>query len=118
MDPNAAGPDMAGLLLWFLAILALIPLTLWFVRRSPWGMRAGGGLVGGLVRRGSRADRTESTDIRVLGHTPVAPGQRVVVVEVRHGGLVQTLVLGSTAQQLTHLSTLPSTPGSVLRETA
>ena len=109
MDPNAAGPGYAGLLMSFLAIVAMIPLTLWLIKRSS--------LQAVLNRRlgTSPGGAADSTEVQVLIQAALGPGQRVVVVKVRHGGTVQTLVLGTTAQQVSHLSTLP---GSVLRETA
>lgn len=75
-------------LLWFLAILALIPVALWLLKRTP----AGGGSSHGLMRT-----------VAVL---PLAPNQRVVTVEVGTGDARQWLVLGVTGQQITTLHTM------------
>jgi flagellar protein FliO/FliZ len=72
-------------LLWFIAILALIPVALWLLKRTP----AGGASVHGLMRA-----------VAVL---PLAPGQRLVTVEVGRGETRRWLVLGVTAQQITTL---------------
>ena len=75
-------------LLWFLAVLALIPLALWLLKRTP----AGGGSATGLLRT-----------VAVL---PLAPNQRVVTVEVGSGDERRWLVLGVTGQQITTLHTM------------
>ena len=67
-------------LFWFVAVLALIPLALWLIKRTP----AGGGLNQGLMR-----------SIAVL---PLAPNQRLVTVEVGRGEARRWLVLGVSAQ--------------------
>jgi flagellar protein FliO/FliZ len=72
-------------LLWFIAILALIPAALWLLKRTP----AGGASVHGLMRT-----------VAVL---PLAPGQRLVTVEVGRGEARRWLVLGVTGQQITAL---------------
>jgi len=72
-------------LLWFVAILALIPAALWLLRRTP----AGAGAAQGLMRT-----------IAVL---PLSPGQRLVTVEVGRGDARRWLVLGVTGQQITTL---------------
>lgn len=80
----------AGLpLLWFIAIVAMIPLVLWLLKRTPIGGSATGGGA-----------------MRTVGVLPLAPGQRVVTVEVGHGEERRWLVLGVTAQQITTLHTL------------
>lgn len=83
-------------LLWFLAILALIPLALWLLKRTP----AGGGSATGLMRT-----------VAVL---PLAPNQRVVTVEVGSGDARQWLVLGVTGQQITTLHTMPPQDDAVI----
>ncbi len=75
-------------LLWFLAILALIPLALWLLKRTP----AGGGTANGLMRT-----------VAVL---PLAPNQRLVTVEVGSGDERRWLVLGVTGQQIATLHTM------------
>jgi flagellar protein FliO/FliZ len=72
-------------LLWFIAILALIPIALWLLKRTP----AGGTSVAGFMRT-----------VAVL---PLAPGQRLVTVEVGRGNARRWLVLGVTGQQITTL---------------
>ena len=75
-------------LLWFLAILALIPLALWLLKRTP----AGGAGASGLLRT-----------VAVL---PLAPNQRVVTIEVGSGEERRWLVLGVTGQQITTLHSM------------
>ena len=75
-------------LLWFVAILALIPVALWLLKRTP----AGGGTANGLMRT-----------VAVL---PLAPNQRVVTVEVGRGDARRWLVLGITGQQITTLHSM------------
>lgn len=72
-------------LLWFIAILALIPLALWLLKRTP----AGGATVQGAMRT-----------VAVLS---LSPSQRVVTVEVGRGDARRWLVLGVTGQQITTL---------------
>lgn len=72
-------------LLWFLAVLALIPLALWLLKRTP----AGGAGSQGLMR-----------SVAVL---PLAPNQRLVTVEVGRGAARRWLVLGVSAQSITTL---------------
>jgi flagellar protein FliO/FliZ len=72
-------------LLWFAAVVAAIPAALWLLKRTP----AGGGATHGLMRT-----------VAVL---PLAPGQRVVTVEVGRGDARRWLVLGVTGQQITTL---------------
>ena len=51
-------------LLWFLAILALIPVVLWLLKRTPLGGAALGG------------------QLRTVAQLVIAPSQRIVIVEV------------------------------------
>ena len=77
--------------MWFVLILAMIPASLWLLKRS------------GLARAGSapsRLDGLQTTAQLVLG-----PGQRVVTVEVGSGEQRTCLVLGVTPQ---HIQTLHS----------
>ncbi|MCW5635971.1 MAG: flagellar biosynthetic protein FliO [Rubrivivax sp.] len=90
-------------LLWFVAILASIPLLLWLFKRS---QLMAGGLVGGTART-----------VAVL---PLSASQRVVTVEVGRGDEKLWLVLGVTPQQITTLHTMaalpplpPTIPGAV-----
>jgi flagellar protein FliO/FliZ len=72
-------------LLWFIAILALIPAALWLLKRTP----AGGAAMQGAMRT-----------VAVL---PLSPSQRIVTVEVGRGEQRKWLVLGVTGQQITAL---------------
>jgi flagellar protein FliO/FliZ len=72
-------------LLWFIAILALIPAALWLLKRTP----AGGAALQGAMRT-----------VAVLS---LSPSQRLVTVEVGHGDQRKWLVLGVTGQQITTL---------------
>jgi flagellar protein FliO/FliZ len=72
-------------LLWFVAIIAAIPLALWLLKRTPMGGTAGQGAV------------------RVIAALPLSTSQRVVTVEVGQGEARRWLVLGVTGQQITTL---------------
>jgi len=72
-------------LAWFIAIVALIPVALWLLKRTP----AGGASAQGVMRH-----------VAVL---PLAPNQRLMTVEVGRGDARRWLVLGVTAQQITTL---------------
>jgi len=69
-------------LLWFIAIVALIPLALWLLKRSPMGSGTGQG------------------PMRCVGVLPLAQHQRLVTVEVGRGEARRWLVLGVTAQSI------------------
>ncbi len=83
--------NASGLLpfLWFLGIVALIPVALWLLKRTPLGGAAAAGV------------------LRVVAQLPTAPNQRLLVVEVGQGEDRRWLVLGATAQSITTLHTLP-----------
>ena len=72
-------------LLWFIAIIALIPLALWLLKRTPMG----GANAHGLMR-----------SVAVL---PISPNQRIVTVEVGQGDERRWLVLGVTPHNITTL---------------
>ena len=72
-------------LAWFIAIVALIPLALWLLKRSP----VGSGGPNGVMR-----------SVAVLS---LAPNQRLVTVEVGQGLARRWLLLGVTAQSITML---------------
>lgn len=76
-------------LLWFCAILALIPATLWLLKRTPIGRASAVG--GGL---------------RTVATLPLSASQRVVTVEVGRGDERRWLVLGVTPSSITTLHTL------------
>jgi flagellar protein FliO/FliZ len=72
-------------LLWFAAIIALIPVALWLLKRTPVGaMAAQGGL-------------------RSVATLALSPNQRVVTVEVGSGDDRRWLVLGVSPQSVTLL---------------
>ena len=74
--------------LWFIAILALIPLALWLLKRSPLGGAATGG-----------------AGLRSVASLALSASQRIVTVEVGHGEDRRWLVLGVTP---TNINTLYS----------
>ena len=83
-------PTHLAPLLWFVAIIALIPLALWLLKRTP--------VVGALgAQRGLRSVATLA----------LAPNQRVVTVEVGSGDARRWLVLGVTPQNVTLLLDMP-----------
>jgi flagellar protein FliO/FliZ len=81
-------------LLWFFGVIALIPLVLWMVKRSPMGS----GLVQGPVRQ--------------VGVLPLSATQRLVTVEVGQGDDRLWLVLGVTPGSIATLHTMA--PGSAV----
>jgi flagellar protein FliO/FliZ len=83
--------NASGLLpfLWFLGIVALIPVALWLLKRTPMGGAAAVGV------------------LRVVAQLPTAPNQRLLVVEVGQGEDRRWLVLGATTQNITTLHVMP-----------
>lgn len=77
-------------LLWFLAILALIPLALWLLKRTP---------LGGAAAQGQ---------LKTVAMLPLSPSQRIVTIEVGQGEDRRWLVLGVTAQQINTLHVMPA----------
>ena len=80
--------------LWFIAVLALIPLALWLLKRTPLGAGAAGFGSGGTGL------------LRHVAALPLAPNQRIVTVEVGSGEERRWLVLGVTPQAITTLHTM------------
>ncbi len=78
-------PSSIAPLLWFVAIIALIPVALWLLKRTP---------VGGMAAHGV---------LRSVAVLPLSPSQRIVTVEVGRGDDRRWLVLGVTAQSITTL---------------
>lgn len=76
-------------ILWFIAIIAMIPAALWLLKRTPMGGAGGQGVM------------------RSIAMLPLSPSQRIVTVEVGQGADRQWLVLGVTAQTITTLHTMP-----------
>ena len=77
-----------GSLLGFVAILALIPLALWLLKRTP----IGGGAAHGVMR--------------TVAMLPISANQRLLTVEVGTGDDKKWLVLGVTASGITTLHTM------------
>ncbi len=75
-------------LLWFVAIIVLIPVVLWLLKRTPLGGAASQGLM------------------RSVAALPISPSQRIVTVEVGRGDQRRWLVLGVTPQNITTLHTM------------
>ena len=75
-------------LLWFIAILALIPATLWFLKRTPLGGAGGSGVM------------------KSIASLPLSTSQRIVTVEVGTGEDRRWLVLGITPSSITTLHTM------------
>ena len=80
----------AGLssLLWFIAILALIPATLWFLKRTPLGGAGGAGVM------------------KSIASLPLSTSQRIVTIEVGNGDERRWLVLGITPSSITTLHSM------------
>ncbi len=82
--------QLGGALWVFGAVLALVPLALWLLKRS--ALLPGAGLAHGG---------------RIVGVLALAPNQRVVTVEVGSGDDRRWLVLGVTPAGIRTLHTLP-----------
>ena len=84
-------------LLWFGAIVVLIPLALWLLKRTPLGSGAGSG------------------PLRHVAVLPLSAAQRVAIVEVGSGAERRWLVLGVSGQAINTLHTMApqddNTPG-------
>jgi flagellar protein FliO/FliZ len=87
-------PTGLSSVLWFCAIVAAIPLTLWFLKRTPLG---GVGTAGVM---------------RSVATLPLSPSQRIVTIEVGSGEERRWLVLGVTPQAITTLHTLTPHDGA------
>jgi flagellar protein FliO/FliZ len=94
-------------LLWFAAVIALIPLALWLLRRTPVGAAAATG------------------PMRTVSTLPISGTQRLVTVEVGTGQDRLWLVLGVTPQHIRTLHTMapqavpgqaPATPQSAFAQ--
>jgi len=75
-------------LLWFCAIVVLIPVTLWFLKRTPLGGAGGNGV------------------LRSVAVLPLSTSQRIVTVEVGSGEEKRWLVLGVTPSSITTLHSM------------
>ena len=90
---NTAMPMSA--LLWFAAIVVMIPLALWLLKRTPLG---GAASVGGM---------------RSISAMPLSNTQRLLTVEVGQGDQRRWLVLGVTPHTINLLHTLEPAPDAV-----
>jgi flagellar protein FliO/FliZ len=81
-------PDLSSLW-WFVAVVALIPLALWLLKRTPLG---GSGSGAGVPR--------------TVGVLPLSPSQKLVTIEVGQGEERLWLVLGVTPQSIRTLHTM------------
>ena len=79
-----------GSLAWFFAVVAMIPLALWLLKRSPLSGAAGG----------------PAGTPRTVSVLPLSAQQRLVTVEVGQGTERQWLVLGVTPQGIRTLHTM------------
>ena len=75
-------------LLAFAAVIAMIPVALWLLKRTPLGGAAAAGVM------------------RTVGVLPLSASQRLITVEVGSGDERKWLVLGVTAQSITTLHTM------------
>ena len=75
-------------LLWFIAIIAMIPVALWLLKRTPMGGAASNGVM------------------RSVAALPLSASQRIVTIEVGQGDARRWLVLGVTAHSITTLHTM------------
>jgi flagellar protein FliO/FliZ len=90
--------------LWFIAVMAMIPLALWLLRRTPLGVGAASGSTG-LMRH--------------IAALSLSPQHRVVTIEVGSGDERRWLVLGVTPQGISTLHTMapqaePVPPGAAV----
>ena len=91
-------PQALSSMLWFGAIVALIPITLWFLKRTPLGGAGGAGVM------------------KSIAALPLSTSQRIVTIEVGSGAEKRWLVLGVTPSSITTLHSMAaqdvaSTPG-------
>ena len=91
-------------LLWFAAVIALIPVALWLLKRTPVGQAAAAG------------------PMRTISSLPLSAQQRLVTVEVGTGEDRAWLVLGVTPQGIRTLHTMAPqaqpAQGSAMPQTA
>jgi flagellar protein FliO/FliZ len=79
-------------ILWFVAIVAMIPVVLWLLKRTP---------IGGAPSHGV---------MRHVAALPLSASQRLVTVEVGQGESRRWLVLGVTPSSITTLHTMEPLP--------
>jgi flagellar protein FliO/FliZ len=81
-------PSGLSSLLWFCAIVVLIPVSLWFLKRTPLGGAGGAGVM------------------RSIAMLPLSTSQRIVTVEIGSGDERRWLVLGVTPASITTLHSM------------
>ena len=86
-------------LLWFIAIIVMIPVALWLFRRTPAGALFSGTAGAGVMRH--------------ISALPLSANQRLVTVEVGPQDARIWLVLGVTQQSIGCLHTIAPRPGLV-----
>ena len=88
---NSAMPMSA--LLWFAAIVVMIPLALWLLKRSPLGGSSSG-----------------AVSMRSVSSLPLSNTHRLLTVEVGQGDQRRWLVLGVTPHNINLLHTMEPPP--------
>jgi flagellar protein FliO/FliZ len=88
-------PSLSALF-WFIALIALIPVALWLLKRTPLGGAASG------------------SAMKSVAVMPLSASQRIVTVEVGHGENRRWLVLGVSPNsiQTLHLMDAQELPAS------
>ncbi|MEY4561087.1 MAG: hypothetical protein RLZZ618_364 [Pseudomonadota bacterium] len=94
MTPSSGFSSLLG----FIFIIAMIPVVLWLLKRTP----IGGGAAHGVMRS--------------VASLPLSPNQRLLTVEVGQGDQRRWLVLGVTAQNISTLHVME--PGADMPATA
>ena len=74
--------------LWFIAIIVMIPVALWLLKRTPMGGAGSQGVM------------------RSIAVLPISQSQRIVTVEVGSGDERRWLVLGVTPQAISTLHSM------------
>jgi flagellar protein FliO/FliZ len=92
MQASAMAGNGLSSLLWFVAVLVMIPVALWLFKRSPAGARFGGAAAQGGPR-----------SVAVLA---LSANQRIVTIEVGQGESRRWLVLGVTPASITTLHSM------------
>ena len=82
--------SILGPIVAFIAVLAMIPVALWLLKRTPMGAAA-----------------SQGHGMRVIAQLALAPNQRVLTVEVGSGDERRWLVLGVTPGGISTLHTMP-----------
>ena len=87
---------------WFITVVALIPLALWFFKRSPLGARLTGMTPGAM---------------RPVASLPLSASQKVVTIEVGLGDERRWLVLGVASGSINLLYSLTPPPAAEMPPT-